>query len=129
MSNNVVYEWTTRIHAKKHELGGSFSVLVFLGEVPKDPEEWTTSPSYVGSHSVYTSGMDRPQGDQANTVTEGFVHLNMAIAERSGLSSYEPGGVIPYLKDNLNWSIQAVRAFFICLAVDPAGPDTLSTSF
>ena len=117
---NVVYEWSTRIHAKKYELHGSFTVLIFLGEVQEDPEEWHTSPSYVGSHSVYVSSMDRPQGDQVNVVSEGFVHLNAAIAERSGLSSYEPGGVIPYLKDNLNWRIEAVRVFHLCLVADPA---------
>jgi hypothetical protein len=119
MSNNVVYDWTARIHAKQYELGGSFNVLIFLGEVPKDPEEWHTSPSYVGSHSVYVSGVHHPQGDQGDTVTEGFVHLNTAIAERSGLSSYEPRGVIPYLKDNLNWTIQAVRAFSSVLSLIP----------
>ena len=124
---SAVYEWTTRIHAKKYELGGSFNVLIFLGEVKEDPEQWRTSPSYVGSHSVLVSSMDRPQGDQANVVSEGFVHLNAAIAERSGLSSYEPDGVIPYLKDNLNWRIQAVRVFHLCLVADPASLTPRST--
>jgi hypothetical protein len=30
---NVVCKWTTRIHAKKYKLDGSFSLLTFLGEV------------------------------------------------------------------------------------------------
>ncbi|KAH9988364.1 common central domain of tyrosinase-domain-containing protein [Russula vinacea] len=85
----VIYDWTSRIHFKKYELGTSFAVLIFLGEVPEDPAQWRTCRSF------------------ADVVAEGFVHLNSAIAARSGLSSYEPHVVTPYLKDNLHWRVQA----------------------
>ena len=102
----VVHDWTCRIRCKKHELGGAYWVLIFLGEVPDDPLQWRTCPSFVGGHYVFVSSATNEQPD---TVSEGFVHLNKAIASRSGLSSYEPNVVAPYLKDNLEWRVQAVR--------------------
>ena len=113
-ASNVIHDWSTRIHVKKYELSGSFSVLIFLGEVPKDPEQWSTSPSFVGAHYAFVNGA-ADQCDncrsQADLVVEGFVHLNVAIADLSGLPSYEPSVVRPYLKDNLSWRIQSVRVF------------------
>ncbi|KAH9986652.1 tyrosinase [Russula vinacea] len=95
----VIYDWTSRIHFKKYELGTSFAVLIFLGEVPEDPAQWRTCRSAA-------SQCDNCR-NQADVVAEGFVHLNSAIAARSGLSSYEPHVVTPYLKDNLHWRVQA----------------------
>ncbi|KAI0257589.1 hypothetical protein BJV78DRAFT_1349425 [Lactifluus subvellereus] len=89
---NVVHDWTVRIRFNKHELGEGFMVLIFLGEVPDDAPQWRTCPCQYGN--------PREQ------VSEGFVHLNSPIADRTGLSSYEPNVVIPYLRDNLNWRIQ-----------------------
>jgi tyrosinase len=100
----LVHDWTCRIHCKKHELGGSYWVVIFLGEVPDDPKQWRTCPSFVGGHYVFVSS-----GQRGDTLTEGFVHLNNAIASRSGLSSFEPNVVVPYLQDNLEWRIEAVR--------------------
>jgi tyrosinase len=113
-ASDVINEWSIRIHVKKYELSGSFSVLIFLGEVPEDPEEWCTSPSYVGGHYAFVNsaaGQCDNCRSQEDLVVEGFVYLNLAIAERSGLPSYEPSVVHPYLKDNLSWRIQSVRAF------------------
>jgi len=107
----VLYDWTARIHFKQYELGGSFAVLIFLGAVPEDPSQWRTCRTFVGSHHAFVnsaaSQCDNCRG-QADVVAEGFVHLTSAIAERSGLSSYEPGVVAPYLKENLHWRVQAV---------------------
>ena len=111
---NVVPDWTARIHFKKFELGESFAVLLFLGEVPDDASQWRTCPSFVGSHVAFVNSAADQCGncrEQADVVSEGFVHLNSAIADRSGLSSYEPNVVIPYLRDNLCWRIQGVRSF------------------
>jgi tyrosinase len=108
--SKVLRDWTTRIHFKKYELGGSFAVLIFLGQVPNDPSQWRTAPTFVGSHHAFVnsaaSQCDNCR-EQADLVVEGFVHLNSAIAERSGLSSFDPSVVGPYLKENLHWRIQA----------------------
>lgn len=123
--SSVLYDWTVRIHFKKYELGGSFAVLIFLGQVPNDPSQWRTAPTFVGSHHAFVnsaaSQCDNCR-EQADLVIEGFVHLNSAIAERSGLSSFDPSVVIPYLKENLHWRIQAVRVVLLCPVVDLAIP-------
>ena len=113
-ASNVINDWSTRIHVKKYELSGSFSVLIFLGKVPEDPEQWGTAPSFVGAHYAFVNsvaGQCDNCRSQADLVVEGFVHLTVALAELSGLPSYEPSVVRPYLKDNLSWRIQSVRVF------------------
>ncbi|KAG8930243.1 hypothetical protein FRC01_003111 [Tulasnella sp. 417] len=97
-------DWTIRIRVNKFELNGSFSVLIFLGDIPDDPAEWMSSPSYVGAHRAFSGGYGSP--DDPDAITEGFVHLNSAIAEKSGLSSFDPKEVVPYLKRQLGWRIQ-----------------------
>jgi tyrosinase len=87
----VVHDWACRIHCKKFELGGSFWVLIFLGQVPDDPSQWRSCPSFVGGHYVFVnSSADQCANcrGQADVVSEGFVHLNKAIASRSGLTSF-----------------------------------------
>ncbi|KAI0248614.1 tyrosinase [Lactifluus subvellereus] len=106
---SVVHDWTARIHFRKFELGESFAVLLFLGEVPDDASQWRTCPTFVGAHVAFVNSAADQCGncrEQADVVSEGFVHLNSAIADRSGLSSYEPNVVTPYLRDNLHWRIQ-----------------------
>jgi tyrosinase len=108
----VINDWTCRIHCKKYELGGSYWVLIFLGEVPEDPSEWRTCSTFVGGHYCFVNGAVNKCSNcrsQANLVTEGFVHLNEYIASYSGLSSYDPSEVTPYLKKNLHWRVQTVR--------------------
>jgi tyrosinase len=120
---NVINDWSTRINVKKYELSGSFTVLIFIGEVPEDPSQWGTSASFVGSHYAFVNGVAAQCDNcrsQADLVVEGYVHLTSTLAGQPGLTSYEPGVVIPYLKDNLNWRIQAVRVFHCVL--DPYHP-------
>jgi len=98
-------------------------VLIFLGAVPDDPAQWRTCHSFVGLHYAFVnsaaSQCDNCQS-QAEVVAEGFVHLNAAIAERSGLPSYEPGVVSPYLKENLHWRVQAADRTAVELARVPS---------
>jgi tyrosinase len=130
--SKVLRDWTVRIHFKKYELGGSFAVLIFLGQVPNDPSQWRTAPTFVGSHHAFVnsaaSQCDNCR-EQADLVVEGFVHLNSAIAERSGLSSFDPSVVVPYLTQNLHWRIQAVRVVLLCSVADFAVPYAFSTIF
>jgi tyrosinase len=112
---SVIYDWAARIHAKKFELGHGYAVLIFLGEVPDDEEQWRTCPSFVGVHCAFVNGhTDQCANcrEQEGLVAEGFVHLNEGIAKHSGLSSYEPSVVAPYLKNNLHWRVQSVRSSF-----------------
>lgn len=111
-------DWAVRVHMKKNEMGSSFSVLIFIGDVPEDPAEWTTIPSYVGSHAAFVKSVaERCENcrNQQDVVIEGFIHLDGAIATRSGLGSFDPSVVEPYLKRSLHWRVQKVRLWNIFL--------------
>lgn len=103
-SRRSIIDWTVRICLNAYELNGSYSVLIFLGDVPDDPDIWMLSPSYVGMHCAYVSSTV----DQKPVITQGFVHLNHWIAEKSRLGSFDPSVVEPYLKDKLSWRAQMV---------------------
>jgi len=116
----VIYDWSARIHAKKYELGHGYIVLIFLGPVPDDPSKWRTSSSFVGAHVAFVNTEAEQCDncrDQAELVVEGFVHLNAAIARLSGLSSFDPSVVTPYLRDNLHWRVQGVSSLQSSLGV------------
>ncbi|KAG8891242.1 hypothetical protein FRC00_014037 [Tulasnella sp. 408] len=104
-------DWTARIHVNKYAVGCSFSVLIFIGPVPEDPTQWRTSESYVGAEHVFVNSQAEECENCRNTAEaelEGFVHLNKAIAARSGLNSFDRAVVEPYLKENLAWRILKV---------------------
>jgi len=102
-------DWTARVQFKQHELGESFDVLLFLGTVPDDPKEWCASPNLVGCSNAFVNSAAAQCGNcqrEANTVVEGFVHLNKSITSGSGLESLDPTVVAPYLTKNLHWRVQ-----------------------
>ena len=115
-----IWDWTARVEFKKYELGTSFSVFIFLNQVPENPRDWRVSPYLVGGHHAFVNSTPIKCANcrnQRNIVVEGFVHLNHAIAERSGLGSLEPNVVEPYLTNNLYWRVQKVFIFFISLNI------------
>ncbi|KAF9252472.1 Di-copper centre-containing protein, partial [Marasmius fiardii PR-910] len=88
-----LWEWTARIQVKKYEVGGSFSVPVFLGSVPENPAEWLTSDHFVGAHHAFVNSSAGHCGNcrtQQDLTLEGFVHLNDAIVNHAGLPSLDP---------------------------------------
>ena len=109
--NHGFWDWTARVEFKKHELGGSFCVLIFLGEVPQDPKQWHVSPYFVGAvHAFVNSVAGRCANcrNQADFVQEGFVHLDKGIVQHSGLGSLDPDVIEPYLAKALKWRVQKV---------------------
>lgn len=115
-SHHDVWDWTARVEFKKYELGSSFTVLIFLGQVPENPREWRISPNYVGGqHAFVNSSAGRCANctSQQDLVVEGFVHLNNAIAQHSGLGSLDPDVIKPYLTHNLHWRVQKVLCSYL----------------
>ncbi|KAF8655956.1 hypothetical protein AX16_002862 [Volvariella volvacea WC 439] len=105
-------EWSARVRCRQCELGGSFSVLLFLGEIPPAPEtpdEWFLSPNFAGSFDVF--GGDEPEEpDQRDDETEGTVYLNRTILKLSDQRSLDPRVVLPLLRGTLqpNWLVLKV---------------------
>ncbi|KIJ46617.1 hypothetical protein M422DRAFT_249772 [Sphaerobolus stellatus SS14] len=104
-----IWDWSARIEFKKYELGSSFTVLIFLGQVPENPEDWRIAPNCVGAHHAFVNRLPDQCANcqnQLNIITEGFVHLNEGIAEFSGLGSFEPDVIHPYLEKEMHWRVQ-----------------------
>lgn len=99
------WTWTTRIRCNDSEVGGSFSILIFIGEVPEDPKEWRKSSTFVGSEDIF--GSEQSEAN-ANLDVEGFVHLNHALAKHSASRSLDPKDVVPFLEHKLQWRVQKV---------------------
>ncbi|KAG8995528.1 hypothetical protein FRB94_008947 [Tulasnella sp. JGI-2019a] len=108
-SGQKLYDWVARVQTKKYELGCSFSVIFFIGDVPEDSKQWRTCPAYVGAHHAFVNSVasqcENCRGQQ-NVVTEGFVHLDAWLAAHSGLGTFEPSVLEPYLQKNLHWRVQ-----------------------
>ncbi|KAG8939188.1 hypothetical protein FRC03_006496 [Tulasnella sp. 419] len=102
-----IIEWSALVQCKEHALGGSYSVLLFMGSIPDSPGDWRPSPSFVGMRTVYTALGGAPGGEENkdDDVVEGFVHLNTALIE-SGIQSLFPDDVVPFLKGALGWRVQ-----------------------
>jgi len=107
----AVPHWTARIRFNQYEIGSSFSVLLFLLDVPKDPKEYYTSPNYVGAFHAFVNtaaaGCTNCQ-NQAAVGVEGFVQINDAILKHADQNSLDPNVVVPFLKKNLHWRVLKV---------------------
>ena len=92
--SNSILKWGALVRCKKYDLDTSFSIFVFLGEVPHYPRLWLTDLVFCGTFDIF--GSDVPNKDQAELVVKGSVHLNDKISERSWKKSLEPDIVVPY---------------------------------
>ena len=111
-----LWEWTARVEFKKYELGASFSVLIFLGQIPEDPRGLRTSHNYVGGHHAFVNSAPNSCANctsQRDLVTEGFIHINHGIAKHSTLGSLDPHVIVPYLTEKLQWVVQKVSCLFL----------------
>jgi tyrosinase len=105
-------DWTARVEVKKFEIGQSFSILLFLGSVPEKPEEYLTSPHFIGAHHAFVnSSPSHCQNcqNQEELVEEGFVHLSRGILQLGQLESLDAAVVEPYLTKDLHWRAVQVR--------------------
>ncbi|KAF9524131.1 hypothetical protein CPB83DRAFT_639270 [Crepidotus variabilis] len=84
----------------RHELGGTFSLYIFLGPVPSNPRGWCFDQALEGSFDVYTMSTCPPGKEDA--ITQGFVYLDDAITKRLGPRSteLERETIIQFLRKN-----------------------------
>ncbi|KAG8894416.1 hypothetical protein FRC00_009012, partial [Tulasnella sp. 408] len=101
-------EWTCRIRAITADLRHVCSILVFVGEVPKDEPEFLTSPNYIGSFDPFVNVLTTSCSncaERAGTYIQGFVHMSSGLAAR-GIDIHNTEAVEAYLRENLAWIIQ-----------------------
>jgi tyrosinase len=93
-------EWFVNIAVNKFDLGSSFIVLIFLGDVPADSSTWkiaSVGTLFVSTPPYYKKG--------ARLTTHGEVALKEAL-KAANLSDHTEAGVIDYLTKNLQWKVQ-----------------------
>jgi tyrosinase len=117
-----IREWTVRIRCKKFEVGGNFSVLLFLkdSEDPEDPEvpdvpplpanpnKWFFAPTFIGAFDTFVN--DTPEEctncqEHAQDIISGFVHINESITKNRYAGTLDPVVVEPFLTKRLNWRV------------------------
>lgn len=112
--HRITQDWKVEISCNQHELGGSFSVFIFLGDVPADPQKWLFDNAFVGSFDIYTYTDSVPSesllyNEDADAIVNGSVLLSRAILRFSGQQSLQEDAVLPFLRRRLNWGVQKVR--------------------
>ncbi len=115
---NKYLEWITNLKAKKHALGETFNVHVFLGQITQENSVlWYADENHVGAFTVLgqplETGCEKCRSDQAdNLQVTAQIPLTVALAERylaDKIAGLTPDAVIPYLQENLHWRVSMVR--------------------
>jgi tyrosinase len=112
-TSNTITEWTVRVHCKQFELGGSFSILFFIGHVPEDPSEWHVSPTLAGTFDAIVNNTPEECANcrnQEDMTIAGYVHLNSRILRHYDQAMLHPEYVVPRLTSDLSWRVLKVRA-------------------
>ncbi|KAI0898379.1 Di-copper centre-containing protein [Annulohypoxylon nitens] len=101
--NNGRYrEWIANIRVKKHAMGGSFSIHLFLGEIPSDPLSWPVASSLVGTLGVFAHrGMHGMHSDRKITGTVPMTSALMNLVASGQVPSLHARDVEPFLQSNL----------------------------
>lgn len=111
------HQYITNIVADRMGLNGSFTVYIFLNDVPDDPLDWATTRSLVGSHSFISN--PHPVGhSMGEMLTSGTVPLTDSLAQEiaaGNLANLDKSSVVPFLTSQLHWRVALGR-----YPVDPA---------
>jgi len=101
-------DWRVRVSVKKYEVGGSFSVYLFFGDVPADSSQWYYDKSFVGTFDVFSTNAPDKCGncvEQREKAIVGYIHISRAILERSDKGSLDKSVVLPQL-EKLRWAVK-----------------------
>ncbi|KAI1107801.1 Di-copper centre-containing protein [Jackrogersella minutella] len=95
-------EWIANIRVNKHAMDGSFSIHLFLGEIPSDPLSWPVASSLAGTLGVFAhSGAHGRRHDRKVTGTVPLTSALMNMVVSGKVPSLHKGDVEPFLKSNL----------------------------
>ncbi|KAK3372444.1 hypothetical protein B0H63DRAFT_551021 [Podospora didyma] len=110
---NRYREWITNIRVKKQAMDGPFSIHLFIGTVPDNPEDWILAPSHVGTVGVFAASDDGVNYRMSMSQLEvsSTIPLTTSLVKKvmlGELSSLEPRDVEPYLRRNIQKRILSV---------------------
>ena len=125
-------QWRIDITYNPCDLEGPFWILFFLGPPPSDSNAWLLAPNMVGTVAAYTDARPPPGADYGRCMPPGSrwasaVELNEEVVKMTKWHrrdlEYEPGKVVSYLKENLNWRVLMAVSPFIPMTKTTRGID------
>lgn len=99
-------EWIANIRVSKHAMGGSFSIHLFLGEVPSDPLTWPVAPSLIGTLGIFAHKGVHGRG--LGRIVSGTIPMTSALMQMVALGrapSLNVDDIEPFLKSNLEFRV------------------------
>ncbi|KAI1416072.1 Di-copper centre-containing protein [Hypoxylon sp. FL1857] len=109
-SDDKYREWIANIRVSKHAMGGSFSIHLFLGEVPYDPLSWPVASNLVGTLGIFAHrGVHGWKSDRKVAGTIPITSALMQMVALGKVPSLHAEDVEPYLKSNLELRVSLVN--------------------
>lgn len=106
------FEYTANIKLSKCALGGPGVIYLFLGDHSDDAADWMTDDHLAGSSPLFVMD-DSAMGSGESHDIYAAVSLTREIEQRvasEDLGCMDPSEVVPYLKENLSWTIVKVSS-------------------
>jgi tyrosinase len=111
-----IREWFVAISVSKFDLQGQrFTICIFVGDVPSNPDEWSTSPSCVGCFPILPPSRSG-NGPLPDVTVYDEVSLMNGL-QAAGYDGQDVGKTVEYLKGALQWGVQLVSIHALELEV------------
>jgi tyrosinase len=102
--------WSIALNVSRYDLQGeSFTVRVFLGDIPENPEDWPLSGGCAGSFSVFPPP-HQGNGPYPTLIAYYEVDLTKGLSD-NGVDPTDVAAVEKWLEGHLNWGVQKVSQF------------------
>lgn len=103
VQNGSYWEWTANVEVNKYALGSSFTVHLFLGDVPPDSSSWELASNRAGSLGIFAGHplTARPPEGQPVSGTVPLTWALMGLVRSGELPSLNPEDAEAYLKHAL----------------------------
>lgn len=103
VQNGSYREWTANIRVNKYALGSSFTIYLFLGDVPPESSSWELASNRAGSLGIFAGHplTMRPPEGQLVSGTVPLTWALMGLIRSRALQSLDPDDAEAYLKHAL----------------------------
>ncbi|KAK8205900.1 hypothetical protein HDK77DRAFT_379302 [Phyllosticta capitalensis] len=111
-SNKTRTEYNINYKIDKLALGGSGSIYVFLGPYGTNPDEWRSDESLLGASGLFV-GTAKAPGRTGSSALYGSIPITNTLEQRvqkGDIPCMEPNDMIPYLQQNMAWTVTAVSS-------------------
>jgi tyrosinase len=92
-------EWFVETSVNRWALGTTFTIFVFLGDLPKDPKDYALASNLAGISTALAS--NQPIGSMPVALTYGEIALRQSL-DKAGVASED---IASYLTNNLQWNV------------------------